>query len=218
MLNIYDKTPKLPHAGFIAPSASVIGDVSIGEKSSVWYGSVLRGDLNAIKIGNMTNIQDGTVIHVAKNNVGNKPAPTIVGNRVTVGHGAILHACTIEDDSIIGMGATVMDGAVVKKGAMVAAGALVAPGMVVPTGQIFAGNPARLLRAMTESEIAFSAKSAENYAALAADHAAENGKPWEAIAADIEARRDALERDPDYDVSAGVPVSGSLMPPQAVAA
>lgn len=157
---------------------------------------MLRGDVNSIKIGAYTNLQDATVVHVAKHNVANKSQPTIIGDKVTIGHGATIHACTIEDEAIVGMGSVVMDGAVVKKGAMVAAGAVVTPGTVVPSGQIFAGNPARLLRAMTPAELSFGAQSAENYAALAAEHAAENGKSWPEIAADIEDRADLLERDP----------------------
>ena len=198
------KTPALPRAGFIAPSASVIGDVSIGEKSSVWYGAVLRGDVNSIRIGSQTNIQDNTVIHVAKTNVGGVAAPTIIGDRVTVGHNAILHACTVKDDAFIGMGATVMDGAVVESGAMVAAGALVTPGTVVPTGQLWAGAPAKFMREMTAEEKAFTVTSAETYAEVGAVHAAENDKSFEELEYDKAARRMARERDPDYDSHLGI--------------
>jgi gamma-carbonic anhydrase len=133
---VYDKVPRLPSVGFIAPSASVMGDVTIGENSSIWYGAVLRGDVNGIVIGRETNIQDNAVVHVAKTNVGGRSMPTTIGNRVTIGHNAILHACVIHDDAFVGMGATVMDGAVVEQNAMVAAGALVTPGVVVPSGQV----------------------------------------------------------------------------------
>lgn len=190
--NLGGAKPQLPSSGFVAPSASVVGDVAIGEHSSVWYGAVVRGDVNSVKIGDYTNLQDGAVIHVAKHNVAGKPRATLVGNHVTVGHGAILHACTLEDACFVGMGATVMDGAVVQKGSMVAAGALITPGTTVPTGQIWAGAPAKFLRAMTAEESAFSAsslsrfaafssppppvpKSAENYARLAHVHAVECG-------------------------------------------
>lgn len=188
----------------------------------VWYGCVLRGDVNAIKVGAMSNIQvrlrlrlfillfltcvlaaqDGTVIHVAKHNVGGKARPTTVGDRCTVGHGAILHACTLEDESFVGMGAVLMDGVVVQKGAMVAAGALVTPGTVVPTGQIFAGSPAKLLRPMTADEGSFIARSAENYARLASVHAEECDKSG------AEAAEEAAERirkdsiDPDAAIPA----------------
>ena len=204
IMGIYEKTPALPRAGFIAPSASVIGDVSIGEKSSVWYGAVLRGDVNSIRIGAQTNIQDNTVIHVAKTNVGGVAAPTIIGDRVTVGHNAILHACTVKDDAFIGMGATVMDGAVVESGAMVAAGALVTPGTVVPTGQLWAGAPAKFMREMTAEEKAFTVTSAETYAEVGAVHAAENDKSFEELEYDKAARRMARERDPDYDSHLGI--------------
>jgi len=117
---VYDKTPALPSVGFVAPSASVMGDVVIGERSSVWYGAVLRGDVNRIRVGADTNIQDNAVVHVAKTNVGGVAMPTIIGDRVTIGHNAILHACVVKDDAFVGMGATLMDGATVEKGAMVA--------------------------------------------------------------------------------------------------
>ena len=201
---IYEKKPTLPNEGFVAPSATVVGDVTLGERSSVWYGAVLRGDVNAIKVGAYTNIQDGAVIHVAKHNVSGKARPTLIGDRVTVGHGAILHACTVEDGAFVGMGATVMDGAVVQRGAMVAAGALVTPGVTVPTGQIFAGNPAKMLRAMTAEESAFIDKSAENYASLAATHAAECAKSFEQLRAAVTARGNDLERDADYDSHRGI--------------
>ena len=204
VLGIYDKVPSLPRSGFIAPSASVMGNVSIGEKSSVWYGAVLRGDVKGITIGQMTNIQDNTVIHVAKTNVGGKAAPTVIGDRVTVGHNAILHACTIHDDAFVGMSATVTDGAVVEKGAMVAAGALVTPVTVVPTGQLFAGAPAKFMREMTAEEKAFTTTSAETYAEVGAVHAAEAGKSFEEIEHDKAARAMAIERDVDYDSHLGI--------------
>jgi len=204
VMGIYENVPKLPVHGFIAPSASVMGDVTIGEKSSIWYGAILRGDVNSIKIGSMTNIQDNTVIHVAKTNVGMKILPTIVGDRVTVGHNATLHACTIQDDAFIGMGATVMDGAVVEKGAMVAAGALVTPGTVVPTGQVWAGAPAKFMRDMTAEEKAFTTTSAETYAEMGAVHAVECGKSFEEVEYDKAVRTMTLERDPDYDASLGI--------------
>ena len=201
---VYDKTPVLPSLGFVAPSASVMGDVTIGERSSVWYGAVLRGDVNAIKIGADTNVQDNTVIHAAKTNVGGVAAPTVVGDRVTIGHNAILHACVVKDDAFIGMGATVMDGAVVEKGAMVAAGALVTPGVTVPSGELWAGAPARFMRAMTAEEKAFTATSAETYAEVGAVHAAENDKSFEELEYDKAARRMQRERDPDYDSHLGI--------------
>jgi carbonic anhydrase/acetyltransferase-like protein (isoleucine patch superfamily) len=202
--SVYEKTPALPKQGFIAPSASVVGDVKIGERSSVWYGAVLRGDVNSISVGSQTNIQDNAVVHVAKTNVGGKSLPTVIGDRVTVGHNAVLHACVIEDDAFIGMGATVMDGAVVEKGAMVAAGALVTPGVVVPSGQLWAGAPARFMRDMTADEKAFTVTSAATYAEVADVHAAECGKSHLEIEHDRAAREMARERDADYDSHMGI--------------
>jgi carbonic anhydrase/acetyltransferase-like protein (isoleucine patch superfamily) len=162
--------PKIADGVFIAQNAVVTGDVEIGAGSGIWYGCVLRGDVHQIRIGERTNIQDNTVIHVTRNKFG-----TYIGSGVTVGHGAILHACTLGDNSFVGMGATVMDGAVVEEGAMVAAGALVTPGKVVKAGQLWGGSPAKFLRPLSEAELAFFPVSAENYAVLAAEYLAEVG-------------------------------------------
>jgi len=150
--------PTISPKAFIAPGAAVIGDVHIGEDSGVWFGCVIRGDVNIIRIGARTNIQDGTVIHVTR-----KTGPTIIGSGITIGHSVLLHACTLENDCFIGMRATIMDGAVVESGAWVAAGALVTPGKRIPKGQIWAGNPAKFLRNMTPEETAFIPVSCENY-------------------------------------------------------
>lgn len=158
-------TPTIRSDAFIAPSADIIGDVVIGAESSIWYGVVVRGDVNYIRIGSRTNIQDGTIIHVWR-----KEGPTIIGDNVTVGHQALLHACIIEDNSFIGMGATVMDKAVVESGGMVAAGALVTPGKVIKNGEIWAGNPAKFFREMTQEEKDFIAISAQNYVELSREY------------------------------------------------
>lgn len=189
---------------FIAPTASVMGDVTIGRGSSVWYNAILRGDVNSITVGERTNIQDGVVVHVAKNNPDNKPLPTIIGNNVTIGHGATIHAATIQDGSLVGMGATLLDGAKVEASSIVAAGAMVRPGTVIPTGQVWAGNPAKFLRALSPEEAAFINASAANYAELAAVHAVENAKSAEELAVDAQNREDRLERDPDYDSHMGI--------------
>lgn len=141
ILPFKDKHPQIDETAFIAENAVIIGDVTIGTKSSIWYSCVLRGDMNFISIGNDTNIQDGTVVHVDS-----KGYPTILGDRVTVGHMALLHACTLEDDAMIGMQACVMDGAVVGKGSLIAAGALVTPGKQIGPGEVWAGRPAKFLR------------------------------------------------------------------------
>lgn len=158
--------PTIDETAFIAPGAVVIGDVHIGAGSSVWYGCVIRGDVRHIRIGENTNIQDGTMIHVSR-----EEGPTIIGSNVTIGHKAILHACLLNDLSFVGMGAVVMDFAVVETGAMVAAGALITPGKKVLTGEIWAGSPAHYLRGLSEEERDFLPVSAANYVKLAMEHA-----------------------------------------------
>ena len=157
--------PTIGRDVFIAEGAVVIGDVHIGAESNIWFGCVIRGDVNHIRIGERTNIQDGTVIHVTR-----KTGPTLIGSGVTIGHSVLLHACTLEDHCFVGMHSTVMDGAVVESGAWVAAGAIVTPGKRIPKGQIWAGNPARYLRDMKPEETAFIPVSARNYTELAKDY------------------------------------------------
>jgi carbonic anhydrase/acetyltransferase-like protein (isoleucine patch superfamily) len=162
--------PQIAPDAFVAETAVVIGAVEIGARSSIWYGCVLRGDSNTIKIGDRTNIQDGTIIHVNHEREGAVGTRTTIGSDVTVGHMALLHACTLEDGAFVGMKACVMDGAVVEGGAMVAAGALVTPGKRVKKGELWAGSPAKLLRPLTEREIAYFTYSAQHYAELAASY------------------------------------------------
>ena len=150
--------PTISPRAFVAPGVVVIGDVQIGAETGIWFGCVVRGDVNYIRIGERTNVQDGTVIHVTR-----KTGPTIIGSNVTIGHSALLHACTVEDNAFIGMRATLMDGVVVESGAQVAAGALVTPGKRIPAGQIWAGNPAKYFRDLTPQERDFIPVSAENY-------------------------------------------------------
>lgn len=155
-------TPTVDETVFIAPSADVIGDVVIQEGSSVWFNCVIRGDVNHIRIGKRSNIQDGTVIHVS-----NGTHPTIVGDDVLVGHNCIIHGCTLEDGSFVGMGTTVLDGVVVESGAMVAAGALVTPNKRVPKGELWGGAPAKFLRNLGADEVANLTSGAVHYAELA---------------------------------------------------
>jgi carbonic anhydrase/acetyltransferase-like protein (isoleucine patch superfamily) len=146
---------------FLAENASVIGNVVIGAGSSIWYGTVVRGDVEPIRIGAATSIQDNSVIHVTGGVSG-----TIVGDRVTVGHNVILHACTIEDDCIIGMGSIILDGARVRRGSIVGAGALVTPGTDIPEGSMVMGAPGRVKRPITDEERRRIASSAEHYVDL----------------------------------------------------
>ncbi len=160
---VHDLQPQIAADAFVAENAVVTGEVEIGSESSIWYGCVLRGDVNNIIVGRRTNIQDGTVVHVSSTLQG-----TYIGDDVTIGHMALIHACTIEDGAFIGMQACVMDGAKVEKGAMVAAGALVTPGKTVPSGTLWAGSPARHMRDLTEQEKAEWQNSAAHYVQLAA--------------------------------------------------
>ncbi|MBU6234740.1 MAG: gamma carbonic anhydrase family protein [Alphaproteobacteria bacterium] len=158
-------TPTIHETAYVAANAAVIGDVVIGANSGIWYGCTVRGDVNIIRIGSGTNIQDGTVIHVATHGRG-----THIGNDVTVGHMALLHDCTIEDGAYIGMQACVMDGAVVEKRAFVAAGALVTPAKRVPSGQLWAGRPAKYVRDLTEDDYKLMDWSGPHYVRLADEH------------------------------------------------
>ena len=142
--------PKIHETAFIAENAVIIGDVEIGAGSGVWYGCVLRGDVNVIRVGENSNIQDGTVVHVSSTTQG-----TYIGNNITIGHMALLHACTLEDGCFIGMKACVMDDATVASGAMVGAGAMVTPRKQVPSGQLWLGSPARYARDLSEQERAY---------------------------------------------------------------
>ncbi len=161
------KTPIIAADAFIAPNATVIGDTVIGQGSSIWYGCILRGDYNVIRIGARTNIQDGCVVHIDS-----RIAGAIIGDDVTVGHMCLIHACTLENGSFVGNKATVMDGAVVESGAMVAAGALVTPNKRVPAGELWGGSPARKLRDLTPQQRATLNLTAKAYAAFAQEHRA----------------------------------------------
>lgn len=177
-MNLFDKKPDVAEDAFVAPSASLVGDVQVGSKSSIWYGCVLRGDTNSIRVGSETNIQDHSLVTVGGSRFIGGNASTVIGNKVTIGHGAVIHACTVEDGAFVGMGATLLDGVVVEQGAFVAAGALVSENTRIPAGQIWAGNPAKLLRELKGDEGAFIPKSADHYSELAAAHAEANAKSF----------------------------------------
>ena len=154
-------TPRVHPTAFVADSAHVIGDVELEEDTSVWFCSVLRGDVHVIRIGRGTNIQDGTIVHVNRGG-----QPTILGDFVTVGHAARLHGCRIADHCLIGIGAIVLDGAEVGEESLVAAGSLVAPGTKIPPRSFVIGTPAKVRRAVDEADLDLIRRSARNYIAL----------------------------------------------------
>lgn len=160
-------SPRLGARVYVDPAGSVIGDVELDDDASVWPGAVLRGDVERIRIGARTNVQDTAVLHVTHDGPYTAGGfPCIVGSDVTIGHGAVVHACTIEDGCLIGMHATVLDGARVKRHALVGAGALIAPGKVVGEGELWVGSPARCVRRLSDTEIEALRYSARHYVEL----------------------------------------------------
>jgi carbonic anhydrase/acetyltransferase-like protein (isoleucine patch superfamily) len=157
-------TPKIHSDVFIAPNAVVIGDVEIGEGTSVWFGVVLRGDIASIRVGARTSLQEGVVVHLDAN------APTVIGDDVTIGHGAIIHGCTIGSGTQIGMGAIVLSRATIGEGCMVAAGALIPEGMEVPAGSLVMGMPAKVRRDVTDEEHNVLLERAAAYSARGAEY------------------------------------------------
>ncbi len=153
-----DFFPKLHPTVFVASGCKIIGSVEIGANSSVWYNTVVRGDVNYVKIGENTNIQDGSILHVT-----NGKYPLIIGNNITIGHRANIHGSVLKDLSFIGMGSTILDGAVIEEKTMVAAGALVKQGFIVPSGKLVAGVPAKIIRDLTDEEIQLLERSAQQY-------------------------------------------------------
>ena len=158
-------TPKLHPSVFVAEGAHVIGDVEIEKDSSVWFNAVIRGDVNFIRIGERTNIQDASVLHVT-----HKRYPLIIGSNVTVGHSAVVHAATVHDCSLIGMGAIILDNACVGPYSLVAAGAVVVSNSIIPEGMLAAGVPAKVVRPLTEEERQFLIQSARNYVEYVASY------------------------------------------------
>ena len=162
------KAPRIHESAFLVESALVVGDVEIGPSSSIWFGAILRGDVNSIRIGARTNIQDASVVHVTS-----RTHPTVVGDDVTVGHRVTLHGCTVRDRCLIGIGSSVMDGALLEEDSMVGAGSLVPPRMVVPARTLVVGVPARVARELNADEVAHLRASAERYAQYAQEYLAE---------------------------------------------
>ncbi|MFN0130609.1 MAG: gamma carbonic anhydrase family protein [Verrucomicrobiales bacterium] len=154
------RQPRLPASAFIAPSADIIGDVTLGDHSSVWYQAVIRGDINRIVVGPRSNIQDGAVIHLADD------FPALIGEWVTVGHKAIVHACTIHDEVLVGMGAIILDGAEIGARSIIGAGALVTGGTRIPPGSLVIGTPAKVRRSLSLDEQAAVKTWAEKYVAV----------------------------------------------------
>ena len=150
-----NKKPKIGKQVFLAGGVFIIGDVEIEKNTSIWFNSVIRGDVNFVRIGQNCNIQDGTIIHVSSYGFsarGKKGSPTIIGNNVTIGHNATIHACKIGDYSLIGMGSIILDQTIIKNNAFIAAGAVVTPGTLIKTRELWAGNPARFVRKISDVE------------------------------------------------------------------
>jgi len=158
------QSPRIDPTAYIASNATVVGDVRIGAHCSVWHSAVLRGDINYIEVGEGTNIQDGAVVHLADE------FPAIIGRHVTIGHLAMIHACVIEDECLIGMSATILDGAVIGAQSLVGAGSLVTKATKIPPGSFVLGSPARILRALEPDERAALRNSADKYIQVAAAH------------------------------------------------
>lgn len=158
--------PRIGEDVFLAEGAAVIGDVELGPGCSVWYGSIIRGDVNWIRLGARVNVQDGSVIHVVR-----RTNPTIIGDGVTLGHRVVAHGCTIERGALIGIGAIVLDDVVVGEEAVVGAGSVVTPGTKIPPRCLALGTPARVRRELTETELAYNRETAANYCKLAREHA-----------------------------------------------
>ncbi|MFK7829815.1 MAG: gamma carbonic anhydrase family protein [Congregibacter sp.] len=167
-------TPELGYRVLIDPAAVVLGDVVLGDDVSVWPGAIVRGDMHRIQVGARTSIQDGSVLHITHASTFNPDGwPLTIGSEVTIGHNATLHGCTLGDRILVGMGAVVMDGAVVHDDVVIAAGALVTPRKVLESGYLYAGSPAKQVRALSEKEMAFFSYSAGNYVKLKDEHIAE---------------------------------------------
>ena len=163
--------PRVAGSAFIEETAAVIGDVVIGEDSSVWFHAVVRGDVHYIRIGNRTNIQDLSMLHVTHDTY-----PLVIGNNVTVGHHVVLHGCTVQDRVLIGMGAIIMDGAVLGEDCVVGAGALVTERTIVPPKSLILGSPAKVKRLVTDEELAWIRESAQNYVRYARQYLEEPSK------------------------------------------
>lgn len=170
------KWPSVDPGAFVAPGAQLIGDVEIGPDASIWYNCVLRGDVNRIRVGARSNIQDGSVVHVDSPRPGSPEGhPTIIGADVLIGHLAMVHGCILHDRAFVGLGAIVMDGCEIESDAMLAAGAMLTPGRRIPSGQLWAGRPAKYVRDLNQAELEAQQAGVAHYVALARLHAAALG-------------------------------------------
>lgn len=158
ILPVHGRLPQWGEGCFLAPNATLTGDVVLGNSCSVWFNAVIRGDVHHIRIGDETNIQDGAIVHCTF-----QTAPTTIGSRVTIGHQAMIHGCTIEDDALIGMGAIILDGAIVGRGCLVAAGAVVTENSILEPGYLYAGIPARKIKKLEDSRSEAILHTARNY-------------------------------------------------------
>lgn len=157
--------PTIHETAFVAPGTQIIGDVTMGAGSSLWFNCVARGDVHVIRIGARSNIQDGSIVHVTGGRFG-----TFVGDDVLVGHLCIIHGCRLENESFVGMGSTVMDGCVIEQGAMLGAGSLLSPGKIIKAGQLWLGRPARYVRDLTQEELAGNRSAVAHYVSLAEEY------------------------------------------------
>ena len=165
LLPFKGRSPKINDSAYIADGAVIAGDVEIGENTNIWFNCVLRGDVARIVVGKNTNIQDGTIIHTSR-----FEGPTYIGNNITIGHLALIHACTIWDNAFIGMQSTIMDKAIIEEYAFIAAGSLVTSGKIVKSREMWAGRPAKFVRMVTEEEIDFMKDNVDNYINLARNY------------------------------------------------
>lgn len=163
------KVPRIADGVFVAPGAQIVGDVTIGEGSSVWYNAVVRGDIASVTIGRNSNVQDNATIHL------DRGVPVVIGDNVSVGHGAVVHGCTIEDGALVAIHATVLSGAVIGAGSIVGAGAVVAEKKVIPPRSLALGVPAKVVRELTEDDVARAVRTATNYSRLSQEHASGRG-------------------------------------------
>jgi len=169
------RTPNIHEVSYVAPSADIIGDVVLEEGANIWFHVTIRGDVECVRIGKFTNIQDNAVVHVERpTETRPNTGPTIIGDYVTVGHSAIIHACTIEDCCLIGMGAIVLDGAVVGKGSIVGAGAVVTPGTIIPPFSMVLGTPGKVAKELPQESIKERIAHAERYSARGLQYARDN--------------------------------------------